>query len=207
MMLYETMLCVLGGYLLGSVSFAILVSQWFGLEDPRAYGSHNAGATNVLRSGSRMAALLTLLGDALKGVAAVLAAPALAGFFGFKADIGLLAGAAGLGAFIGHLYPLYFKFKGGKGVATFLGIVVALEPWLGLIVGAVWLGVAIVFRYSSLASLLAAVVAPVVYALIWGGGVTAALLGIMAALLFYKHRDNIARLCKGVERKLGAPRV
>ncbi len=197
-------ICVLGGYLIGSISFAVVISRLFGLADPRSYGSRNPGATNVLRSGNRAAALLTLLGDALKGVVVVWAVNAWGEFIGAPYGTAVWAG---LGAFIGHLYPLYHQFKGGKGVATFLGVVVAANPWLGLMACGAWLILALVFRYSSLASMSAAVLTPVAHLIFWKPSAatwpTTLALALMAALLLSRHRENIARLRAGTEGKLG----
>jgi glycerol-3-phosphate acyltransferase PlsY len=192
------------GYLIGSVSFAIVVSRLFGLADPRSYGSHNPGATNVLRSGSKAAALLTLAGDALKGAVAVW----LVRVFGAQYGVGE-AGAvlAGLGAFIGHLYPVFFRFAGGKGVATFFGVVLAFNPWLALAAGGIWVAMAALFRYSSLASLTAAVAAPLLWAVFWSRDLTLVALIAMAALLIFRHRENIAKLRAGTESKLGGKRA
>jgi glycerol-3-phosphate acyltransferase PlsY len=192
---------VLAGYLLGSISFAVVVSRAMGLADPRSYGSNNPGATNVLRTGNKAAALLTLLGDALKGAVAVW----LARHFGPGFGLGPFAIACvGAAAFIGHLYPVFFRFQGGKGVATFLGVLLALNFWIGLAACAVWLAVAAVFRYSSLASLTAAVSAPLVYALAYGLGDSVVWpLAAMAALLLWRHRENIAKLRAGTESKIG----
>jgi glycerol-3-phosphate acyltransferase PlsY len=192
---------VAGAYLLGSVSFAVVVSRLFGLADPRSYGSGNPGATNVLRSGSRAAAALTLAGDAAKGAVAV----ALVRAFGPPFGVGEFGVAlAALAAFAGHLYPVFFGFKGGKGVATFLGALLALNFVAGVIACGVWLAVALLLRYSSLASLSAASVAPV--ALFWltrqpGAAVVVA---AMSALLIARHRQNIANLRAGRERRIGA---
>lgn len=192
---------VLAGYLLGSISFAVVVSRAMGLADPRSYGSNNPGATNVLRTGNKAAALLTLLGDALKGAVAVW----LARHFGPGFGLGPFAFACvGAAAFLGHLYPVFFRFQGGKGVATFLGVLLALNFWTGLAACAVWLAVAAVFRYSSLASLTAAVSAPLVYALAYGLGDSVVWpLAAMAALLLWRHRENIAKLRAGTESKIG----
>jgi glycerol-3-phosphate acyltransferase PlsY len=193
---------VLAAYLLGSISFAVVVSRVLGLADPRSYGSHNPGATNVLRTGNKAAALLTLLGDALKGAVAVW----LARFFGPDFGFGPFALAGvGVAAFIGHLYPLFFRFQGGKGVATFLGVLLALDPWVGLAACGLWLALAAVFRYSSLASLTAAIGAPVVYALVYGTADRALWpLAAMSALLVWRHRQNIGNLFAGRERRIGA---
>ncbi|MCE2969166.1 MAG: glycerol-3-phosphate 1-O-acyltransferase PlsY [Burkholderiales bacterium] len=192
---------VLAGYLLGSISFAVVVGRAVGLADPRSYGSTNPGATNVLRTGNKAAALLTLLGDALKGAVAVW----LARHFGPGFGLGPFAFACvGAAAFLGHLYPVFFRFQGGKGVATFLGVLLALNFWIGLAACAVWLAVAAVFRYSSLASLTAAVSAPLVYALAYGLGDSVVWpLAAMAALLLWRHRENIAKLRAGTESKIG----
>lgn len=195
-------------YLIGSLSFAIIVSKAMGLKDPRSFGSKNPGATNVLRSGSKVAAVATLLLDGLKGWLAVV----LVKWFG--GDYGLGDGtvaAVGLAAFIGHLYPVFFQFKGGKGAATAAGVVLGISWVLGLATLATWLIVAYFSRYSSLASLATAVATPLYYLL----GDRAAwyvdksiLLAIIAisALLMYRHRDNINKLLKGTESKLGASR-
>ncbi|MFN7573278.1 MAG: glycerol-3-phosphate 1-O-acyltransferase PlsY [Betaproteobacteria bacterium] len=192
---------VLAGYLLGSISFAVVVSRAMGLADPRSYGSNNPGATNVLRTGNKAAALLTLLGDALKGAVAVW----LARYFGPGFGLGPFAFACvGAAAFLGHLYPVFFRFQGGKGVATFFGVLLALNFWIGLAACAVWLAVAAVFRYSSLASLCAAVSAPLVYALAYDlGDAVVWPLAAMAVLLIWRHRQNIVNLRAGRERKIG----
>jgi glycerol-3-phosphate acyltransferase PlsY len=191
---------VLGGYLLGSVSFAVLVSRLFGLADPRSYGSGNPGATNVLRSGSKVAALVTLIGDAGKGALAAWLVLRFGPAWGLDDDAAALTGLA---AFVGHLYPLYHRFKGGKGVATFLGVVWVLSPWLGLGVCIVWLLVAVFFRYSSAASIASAVVAPFGHLFFAGIDVTFLALAAIAVLLLMRHRGNIAKLRAGTERKIG----
>jgi glycerol-3-phosphate acyltransferase PlsY len=194
-------------YLLGSLSFAVIVSKFMGLSDPRSYGSKNPGATNVLRSGNKKAAVLTLLFDAVKGWVPV------AGILHYGADYGLAEGAAaaaGLAAFLGHLYPIFFKFQGGKGVAIALGVLMGVSPLLGLAVAFTWLGIAGYFRYSSLAALLAAVLAPVYYAMAADGplwdfnGAIFGMLCVMGILLVWRHRDNVNRLLAGTETKLGA---
>ncbi len=198
---------VLLSYLLGSLSFAVIVSRFMGLSDPRSYGSKNPGATNVLRSGNKKAAVLTLLFDAVKGWVPVVwvlnhGAP-------FDLAEGTAA-AAGLAAFLGHLYPIFFRFQGGKGVATALGVLMGVSPILGLAVAFTWLGVAWFFRYSSLAALLAAVLAPVYYALaadvLWWNfnGAVFAMLCVVGILLVWRHRDNVNRLLAGTESKLGS---
>ena len=195
-----SVVAIAGAYLLGSVSFAVVISRLFGLADPRSYGSGNPGATNVLRSGSKLAAALTLLGDAAKGAMAVWLVRALGPQFGIG-ETGVALAA--LAAFVGHLYPLFFAFKGGKGVATFLGALLALDVGTGLLACATWLVVALVFRFSSLASICAALAAPL--ALWWLSG-DAALAGIIAAmslLLVARHRQNVANLVAGKERRIG----
>lgn len=198
---------VIVSYLIGSLSFAVIVSRVMGLSDPRSYGSKNPGATNVLRSGNKKAAVLTLLFDAVKGWVPVVWVLN----HGMPFDLGQgTAAAAGLAAFLGHLYPIFFRFQGGKGVATALGVLVGVSPLLGLGVALTWLGVAWFFRYSSLAALLAAVLAPVYYALaadvLWWNfhGPVFGLLCAMGILLVWRHRDNVNRLLAGTESKLGA---
>lgn len=192
---------LLGGYLLGSVSFAVVVSRVFGLADPRSYGSGNPGATNVLRSGSKAAAVLTLLGDALKGVLAVWLVRRFGPQFGLGEATAAWAGAA---AFIGHLFPVFFRFQGGKGVATFLGVILIVNPWLGAAACLLWLLVAFFFRYSSAASLAAAAAAPFIQAFVWGFDAVLAAVTAMTLLLVFRHQQNIANLLAGKERKIGA---
>ena len=198
------LLALLAGYLVGSLSFAVIVSWAMGLADPRSYGSGNPGATNVLRSGSKPAAILTLGLDALKGVVPVLGARWLAARFGIGGDaLEWSAALAGLGAFLGHLWPLYFRFKGGKGVATAAGVLLAINPWLGLATIATWLIIAAFFRYSSLASLVSAAFAPFYQLLIWDTGSHAAVITVMSLLLVWRHAGNISKLLAGTESKLG----
>lgn len=186
-------------YLLGSVSFAIVLSRLFRLPDPRSYGSRNPGATNVLRTGSKLAAALTLLGDAAKGWVAVAAAQSWGPRYGLG-DFAIAACA--LAVFLGHLYPVFLKFKGGKGVATALGVCLALSPWLGLGLAVVWLAVAALWRISSLAALCAAVVAPFGGLLVFGLGPYTAAVTAMALLLAARHRSNIRNLLAGTEGKI-----
>jgi glycerol-3-phosphate acyltransferase PlsY len=195
------LVAVLAAYLLGSLSFAVIVSRLMGLADPRGYGSGNPGATNVLRTGSKLAAGLTLAGDALKGAVAVMLVRAFGPPFGLGEGTAALAGLA---AFVGHLYPIFFRFQGGKGVATFLGVVIALNPWLGLVACTTWLLVAYVSRFSSLASLSAAVVAVLAQAFIWGFDLTLLCVGVMTLLLILRHQANIENLIAGKERRIGA---
>ena len=191
---------VLAGYLIGSLSFAVIVSRLMGLNDPRTYGSKNPGATNVLRSGNRKAAVLTLLFDALKGYVPVL----LVGLYGERFGLGAGAAAAvGLAAFLGHLFPVFFRFQGGKGVATAAGVLLGINPWLGLATLATWLIVAFFFRYSSLASLAAAVFAPFYQLLIWGAGPVLGAILAMSLLLIWRHAANIRKLIEGKESKIG----
>ena len=193
-----TLVFVVFAYLLGSVSFAVLMSKVFGLADPRTYGSGNPGATNVLRSGKKAAAALTLLGDAAKGWLAVW----LALHF-VSQDIQKVVALVALAVFLGHLFPVFLKFKGGKGVATALGVLLALNVWMGLGALVSWLFMAIVFRYSSLSALVAAVAAPI-YALLldlpqeW---VLAS--GVMSLLLIWRHKSNIQNLLAGKESRIG----
>ena len=194
------LLAVLAGYLIGSLSFAVIVSRLMGLSDPRSYGSGNPGATNVLRSGNKAAAILTLVFDALKGYLPVLLV------LKFGAPYGLEEGTAalvGLAAFVGHLWPVFFKFIGGKGVATAAGVLLAINPWLGLAVLGVWIVMAVVFRYSSLASLAAAVAAPLLQMLIWDVGPELPAIALMSLLLIWRHAPNIRKLMAGTESKLG----
>ena len=190
-------LVLVAAYLLGSVPFAMISSKLFGLADPRTYGSGNPGATNVLRSGNKKAALFTLFGDALKGWVAVFIAQQM----GFSNSvIGLVA----LAVFLGHLYPIFLKFKGGKGVATAAGVLIALDPLLGLAVGCTWLLIAFAFRYSSLAAVVAAAMAPVISVLMHGGNSQTVVVGILGMALIGKHWQNIQRLMAGQESKIGS---
>lgn len=193
-------MALLGGYLVGSLSFAVIVSRAMGLSDPRSYGSKNPGATNVLRSGNRGAALLTLAFDALKGYVPVL----LCLVYGPKFGLGETAAAfVGLAAFMGHLWPVFFRFQGGKGVATAAGVLMAINPLLGLAVLASWAVIAAFFRYSSLASLVAAAFAPFYQALIWGVEPGLLAIAVMSLLLVWRHEGNIRKLMAGTESKLG----
>lgn len=183
-------------YLLGSISFAVVVSRFSGLADPRTFGSGNPGATNVLRTGNKKAAALTLLGDALKGTVAVVVARQ----WGFEeGSVNLIA----LAAFLGHLYPIFLKFKGGKGVATGAGILLALSPLMGLGVLATWLLIAYLTRYSSLAAILAALSAPAWTTSLQGFDVQTLSVSVIAIVLVAKHAVNIRRLLAGEESKIG----
>lgn len=187
-------------YLIGSLSFAVVVSRAMGLADPRTYGSKNPGATNVLRSGNKAAAILTLLGDAAKGWVAVW----LAIRFGPRFGVGELGVAAvAVAVFVGHLYPVFFGFKGGKGVATAAGVVLALNPWLALATALTWVIIAGFFRYSSLASIASAVFAAFYSAFGWGFDERFLALVAIAGLIVYRHRANIRNLLAGKERRIG----
>ena len=196
---------VVAAYLLGSLAFAVIVSRVMGLSDPRTFGSKNPGATNVLRSGSKAAAIVTLLLDAMKGLVPVLLVRLYGEGYGLGANtLALVA----LAAFLGHLYPVFFRFQGGKGVATFIGVVFGVHWLLGIATGITWLIIAFFFRYSSLASLVSAVFAPVFYLLgdriqWYADAPVAAALFAMALLLAWRHRANIQRLVAGKESKLG----
>jgi glycerol-3-phosphate acyltransferase PlsY len=194
-----TLLFVGFAYLLGSLSFAVIVSRVMRLPDPRAYGSGNPGATNVLRTGRKTAAALTLLGDGLKGWAAVWLAQRFAPQFGLDHDVALWCGLAAL---IGHLFPVFFGFKGGKGVATALGVLLGFNLWLGLACMATWLAMAGLFRISSLAALTAAALAPVYAGTIMGWGKAAWVVLAISILLFYRHTSNIRKLIAGVESRI-----
>ncbi|CAH1386169.1 glycerol-3-phosphate 1-O-acyltransferase PlsY [Candidatus Nitrotoga sp. M5] len=189
---------VVCAYLLGSISFSVIMSRVFALPDPRTYGSHNPGATNVLRSGNKWAAILTLLGDAAKGWLAVWVAQ----HFEPQEGNSLLVAAVALAVFIGHLFPVFLRFKGGKGVATAFGVLLALNVWLGLAVSATWILVALGFRLSSLAALLAAVGAPI-YAITLDlpSEYVLTLVGI-SLLLIWRHKSNIKNLLAGKERRI-----
>jgi acyl phosphate:glycerol-3-phosphate acyltransferase len=195
---------ILLAYLMGSIPFAVVVSKLMGLQDPRHYGSKNPGATNVLRTGNKTAVALTLLGDAAKGWLALYLANALV-----PAPSWETFASIAVAVFLGHLYPIFLKFKGGKGVATALGVLLAIQPWLALATVATWLIIAVFLRYSSLASLVAAFFAPIYY--IFGSGlawraqapVTMAIV-VIGIFLFYRHSANIARLIQGKESRLGS---
>ncbi len=189
----ESLIALVGGYALGSIPFAYVVTQAFGLGDIRQVGSGNVGATNVLRTGNKLATALTFIGDVGKGVVAVL----IAKQFGEATAM-----AAALGAFAGHIFPVWLNFKGGKGVATCLGILAALNWPVALIAFGTWLAALAIGRISSLAALVAAVASPI-YMALWGPGLYAAGAVILAALVFVTHRENIARLLKGEEPRIG----
>ena len=200
MTLLPSLIAIVLSYLIGSVSFAVVVSRVMGLADPRSYGSGNPGATNVLRTGNRTAAILTLLGDALKGVVAVLAVKLLSDRWAFGEGTVALAALA---VFAGHLFPLFHRFQGGKGVATAAGVLLAVHPAVGGATLLTWLIGAFFFRYSSLAALVSAVFAPLWYGLLFGIDSIAAAILVMSALLVWRHRANIASLIAGRESRIG----
>ncbi len=196
----------LAGYLFGSLSFAVIVSRVMGLDDPRTYGSQNPGATNVLRSGNKKAALATLLLDALKGYFPVLLVKWYGPAFGLDDEA---VAVVAMAAFVGHLWPVFFRFQGGKGVATAAGILFAVEPVLGAAVMCTWLLVAFVTRYSSLAALMASVLSPGYYLfgneVLWQTSAAELLtVMVMSLLLLWRHKENIGRLLRGQESKIGA---
>jgi len=200
MELLYPVLATVAAYLIGSLSFAVIVSRVMGLNDPRTYGSGNPGATNVLRSGNKAAALLTLVFDALKGFVPVVLVDQFGARFGLHEGTTALVALA---AFLGHVWPVFFRFQGGKGVATAAGVLLGINPWLGLATLATWLIVAAFFRYSSLAAIVAAVFAPFYQLLIWGGGPTAIAITVMGLLLLWRHSANIQKLLRGTESKIG----
>jgi acyl phosphate:glycerol-3-phosphate acyltransferase len=196
----STLIVVLSAYLLGSVPFAVLVSRGFGLADPRSYGSKNPGATNVMRSGNKLAAALTLLGDAAKGWFAVWATRSFGPEFGLgDAAVAL----AGLAAFIGHLFPVFLGFRGGKGVATAAGALIGFSAGLGSMVLGVWLAAVAIFRYSSLGAIVAAAATPLVFLIFGGGNAHFYAATVMAGFLIWRHRGNIRRLMAGEETRIG----
>ncbi|MBU9180157.1 glycerol-3-phosphate 1-O-acyltransferase PlsY [Burkholderia gladioli] len=195
----QILIATVAAYLIGSVSFAVVVSALMGLADPRSYGSKNPGATNVLRSGNKKAAILTLLGDAFKGWLAVW----LVRHFGIGGELGVALAA--IAVFLGHLYPIFFRFQGGKGVATAAGVLLAISPALGIATLLSWLVIAFCFRYSSFAALVAAVFAPIFDVWLFGtrdNPVAWAVLA-MSMLLIWRHRANISKLLKGQESRIG----
>jgi glycerol-3-phosphate acyltransferase PlsY len=193
-MSYATLIALVFGYLLGSIPFGLVLTRAAGLGDVRSIGSGNIGATNVLRTGNKGLAAATLVLDAMKGTAAVL----VAAHYGTEAAI-----AAGLGAFLGHLFPVWLRFKGGKGVATYIGVLFGLMWQAALLFLAIWIAVAVAFRYSSLSALIACVVTPVAL-WFWGRPDLAVLFAVLSVIVFIKHRANISRLLAGSEGKIGA---
>ncbi|MGI4842446.1 MAG: glycerol-3-phosphate 1-O-acyltransferase PlsY [Janthinobacterium lividum] len=197
----NTLIATIAAYLIGSISFAVVMSRAFGLSDPRTYGSKNPGATNVLRSGSKKAAIATLVGDAAKGWFAVWLAVKFGPQYGL--DDGGIALVA-IAVFLGHLWPVFFKFVGGKGVATALGVLLGINVWLGLATLATWLIVAYAFRYSSLAALIASIFAPFYYGLLFGADEILFAVAAMSLLLLWRHSSNIGNLMAGKESKIGS---
>ncbi len=194
-----TAIFILISYLIGSISFAVVISWLFGLPDPHTYGSGNPGATNVLRTGRKLAAVLTLAGDAAKGAAAF----CLARYFARESGVGeATLAAVALAAFFGHLYPFYFRFKGGKGVATAAGILLAIDWRIGLSVLVTWVVVALVSRYSSLAAIVAAILSPLASLYFLGWGPLTWVVLVMALMLVWRHRANISRLVSGGESRI-----
>ena len=193
-------LLIFAAYLIGSVSFAVVVSKVMRLPDPHSYGSGNPGATNVLRTGNKLAAVLTLIGDAAKGYVAVITAKLL---IGVEIDSWVLPAVAAA-AFVGHLFPVFHGFKGGKGVATALGILLAIDWVLGLTTLSTWLIVAVFLRYSSLAALVAAVFAPIYFMFLFGVQSMAIAIAVMSALLIWRHKGNIQKLLRGEEGRIGS---
>jgi len=201
--LFPALMIALGAYLIGSLSFAVIVARIMGLPDPRSFGSGNPGATNILRTGKKTAAAITLLGDTAKGWLAVWLAGLAGAHFGIQIQA---MHAAALAVFLGHLFPVFFGFKGGKGVATALGIMLALDPWLGLAVFATWLVVFAISRISSLSALTASLLAPVYGAFLTGSHITILTLCALSALLVWRHRANIQRLLSGEEGRFAKPK-
>ncbi|MCL4471346.1 MAG: glycerol-3-phosphate 1-O-acyltransferase PlsY [Gammaproteobacteria bacterium] len=196
----NTVIFILAAYLIGSISFAVLTSKVFGLPDPRTFGSRNPGATNVLRTGKKLAAAVTLLGDGAKGWLAVFLALKLAPVYGLDETA---VAASAIAVFLGHAYPVFFGFHGGKGVATALGILLAFNPWLGLVTLATWLLAAYMWRISSLSALIAAALAPLYgWVLLQSGMLKAAVL-LVALLLIWRHKSNIRNLLSGKEKAIG----
>jgi len=198
-----TAVFILTAYLIGSLSFAVIVSRAFSLPDPRTFGSGNPGATNVLRTGKKLAALFTLIGDGGKGWLAVFLASRYAAEYGVD---GTGVAACAVAVFLGHIFPVFFRFKGGKGVSTAGGILLAVNPWLGVATMATWIVIALFFRYSSLAAIVSAVFAPLYYFLLFGAREVLPALIIMSALLVWRHKANILKLVAGEERRIGEKR-
>lgn len=200
-----TVLTIGLAYVLGSLPFAVIISHLMGLQDPRTFGSNNPGATNVLRSGNKVAAALTLLGDLLKGTVAVLIAAQISTRLDLSSTV---IACSAIAVFLGHVFPFTLGFKGGKGVATAIGILIALQPFLALACALTWLAIAYIFKYSSLAAIVAALLAPAYYLL--GAGSTwpmdapiALAIGAISALLIWRHSANIKRLLLGQETRIG----
>jgi len=196
-----TLAVIAGAYLIGSISFAVVVSKLFRLPDPRSYGSGNPGATNVLRSGNKAAAVLTLAGDGAKGWLAVWLASRLGASWG---DASLATAGAALAVFLGHVYPVFHRFAGGKGVATAAGVAIALSWQLALILGGIWLAVALMFRMASLASLVSSVASPLLALYFIGNWPEAWALFPIALLIVWRHRGNISKIWSGHESRIGS---
>jgi glycerol-3-phosphate acyltransferase PlsY len=197
----NTLIFTVAAYLIGSISFAVVMSRVFGLSDPRTYGSKNPGATNVLRSGNKKAAIATLIGDGFKGWLAVWLAIKVGPQYGID-DTGIALVA--IAVFLGHLWPIFFRFVGGKGVATALGVLLGLNVWLGVATLVTWLVVAYAFRYSSLAALVASIFAPFYYGLLFGVDEILFAVIAMSALLLWRHSKNIGNLIAGKESRIGS---
>jgi glycerol-3-phosphate acyltransferase PlsY len=197
----NTLIFTVAAYLIGSISFAVVMSRVFGLSDPRTYGSKNPGATNVLRSGNKKAAIATLIGDGFKGWLAVWLAIKIGPQYGID-DTGIALVA--IAVFLGHLWPIFFRFVGGKGVATALGVLLGLNVWLGVATLVTWLVVAYAFRYSSLAALIASIFAPFYYGLLFGVDEILFAVIAMSALLLWRHSKNIGNLIAGKESRIGS---
>src|SRR6266853_1505042 len=198
-----TAVFILTAYLIGSLSFAVIVSRAFSLPDPRTYGSGNPGATNVLRTGRKLAALFTLVGDGGKGWLAVFLASRYAAEYGVD---GTGVAACAVAVLLGHIFPVFFRFKGGKGVSTAEGILLAIHPLLGLATLATWIIIALFFRYSSLAAIVSAVFAPLYYFFLFGAREMLPALILLSALLVWRHKTNILKLVAGKERRIGETR-
>ena len=191
---------ILLAYLLGSIPFAVVTSWTFGLPDPRTFGSKNPGATNILRSGNKVAAILTFLGDAGKGWIAVALAQHFAPIWGLDSDAVIVVALA---VFLGHLWPVFLHFKGGRGVATAVGVMIGLNPWTGLLAVVTWIVVAAIWRISSLSALAAALIAPVYASIFLGFGASTLVIFIMSVLIFWRHKSNITNLISGKEARFG----
>jgi len=198
-----TIVLALAAYLLGSISFAVVVSRAMKLPDPRSYGSKNPGATNVLRTGKKVAAALTLLGDAAKGWLAVFLTDH---FFSTEVPASYKMAAVAVSVVVGHMYPVFHRFQGGKGVSTALGVLLALNVWLAVGAASTWLVIAVFFRISSLAALIAAVSAPVYCFMLYGIHPYTLAVGIIALLLVWRHKGNIRKLLAGTEARIGGKR-
>lgn len=201
-----TIIMIFAAYVVGSIPFAVVISRVMGLQDPRKFGSKNPGATNVLRTGNKTAAVLTLLGDAGKGAFAVVISSLIVNYYQLSNDVVAFVAVA---VFIGHVYPLFLGFKGGKGVATALGILIGINFWFALFVALTWLFIAFIFRYSSLAAIFAAVLAPTYYVIgadsIWPMQASISLaITTISVILLFRHKTNISRLLKGKETKIGS---